>query len=62
MLNTVMAKNIGTFSKYDQRRAVKLICIVTPIDLYLKKVIINNSFLLKLKNCFFSSKHSRWVW
>ncbi len=33
-----MAKNIGTFSKYDQRRLWKLICIVTPIDLLFKKI------------------------
>ncbi len=30
---TVMAKNIGTLGKYDQRRLWKLICIVNPFDL-----------------------------
>ncbi len=30
---TVMAKNIGTLGKYDQRRLWKLICIVIPFDL-----------------------------
>ncbi len=30
---TVMARNIGTFGKYDQRRLWKLICIVNPFDL-----------------------------
>ncbi len=35
--NTVMAKNIGTLGKYDQRRLWKLICIVNPFDLLFKK-------------------------
>ncbi len=30
---TVMAKNIGTLGKYDQKRLWKLICIVNPFDL-----------------------------
>ncbi len=34
---TVMAKNIGTIGKYDQIRLWKLICIVNPFDLLLKK-------------------------
>ncbi len=33
---TVMAKNIGTLGKYDQRRLWKLIFIVNPFDLLLK--------------------------
>ncbi len=32
-----MAKNICTLGKYDQRRLWKLICIVNPFDLLLKK-------------------------
>ncbi len=40
-----MAKNIGTLGKYDQRRLWKLICIVNPFDLLLKK-IKNKSFLI----------------
>ncbi len=32
-----MAKNIGTLAKYDQRRLWKLICIVNPFDLLIKK-------------------------
>ncbi len=32
-LYTVMAKNIGTLGKYDQRRLWKWICIVNPFDL-----------------------------
>ncbi len=32
-----MAKNIGTLGEYDQRRLWKLICIVNPFDLLLKK-------------------------
>ncbi len=32
----VMAKNIGTLGKYDQRRLWKLICIVNPLIFYLK--------------------------
>ncbi len=32
-----MAKNIGTLGKYDKRRLWKLICIVNPFDLLLKK-------------------------
>ncbi len=35
--HTVMAKNIGTLGKYDQRRLWKLICIVNPFDLLFKK-------------------------
>ncbi len=31
--STVMAKNIGTLGKIDQRRLCKLICIVNPFDL-----------------------------
>ncbi len=31
--STVMAKNIGTLGKYDQRRLWKLISIVNPFDL-----------------------------
>ncbi len=34
---TVMAKNIGTLGKYDQRRLWKCICIVNPFDLSFKK-------------------------
>ncbi len=34
---TVMAKNISTVGKYDQRRLWKLICIVNPFDLLFKK-------------------------
>ncbi len=33
----VMAKNIGTLGKYDQRRLWKLICIVNTFDLLFKK-------------------------
>ncbi len=33
----VMAKNIGTLGKYDQRQLWKLICIVNPFDLLFKK-------------------------
>ncbi len=36
-LHTLMAKNIGTLGKYDQRRLRKLICIINPFDLWLKK-------------------------
>ncbi len=32
---TVMAKNIGTLGKYDQRRLWKLICIVNPFDFFI---------------------------
>ncbi len=32
-LYTVMAKNIGTLGKYDQRSLWKWICIVNPFDL-----------------------------
>ncbi len=32
-----MVRIIGTLGKYDQRRLWKLICIVNPFDLYLKK-------------------------
>ncbi len=32
---TVMAKNIGTLDKYDQKRLWKFICIVSPFDLLL---------------------------
>ncbi len=32
-VHTVMAKNIGTLGKYDQRKLWKLICIVNPFDL-----------------------------
>ncbi len=35
---TVMAKNIGTHGKYDQRRLWKWIFIVTPFDLLFKKI------------------------
>ncbi len=35
---TVMAKNIGTLGKYDQRRLWKLICIVNPFALLFKKI------------------------
>ncbi len=34
---TVMAKNIGTLGKYDQRRLWKCICIVNPFDLLFKE-------------------------
>ncbi len=37
LIYTVMAKNIGTIGKYDQRRLWKLICIVNPFDLLFKK-------------------------
>ncbi len=33
-----MAKDIGTLGKYDERRLWKLICIVNPFDLLLKKI------------------------
>ncbi len=33
--NTVMAKNIDTLGKYDQRRLWKLICIVNPFDIFI---------------------------
>ncbi len=36
-LCTVMAKNIGTLGKYDQRSLWKLICIVNPFDLLFYK-------------------------
>ncbi len=36
----VMAKNIDTLGKYDQRRLWKLICIVNSIDLLFKKIKI----------------------
>ncbi len=36
VLHTVMAKNIGTLGKYDQRRLWKWICIVNPFDRLLK--------------------------
>ncbi len=29
----IMAKNIGTLGKYDQRRLLKLICNVNPFEL-----------------------------
>ncbi len=34
---TVMAKNIGTLCKFDQKRLWKLICIVSPFDLFLSQ-------------------------
>ncbi len=34
---TVMAKNIGTLGKYDQRRLLKSICIINPFDILFKK-------------------------
>ncbi len=37
-----MAKNIGTLSKYEQRRLWQLICIANPFDLLLKKKYIYN--------------------
>ncbi len=42
--HTVMAKNIGTVGKYNQRKLWKLICIVNPFDLLLKKKITNLTF------------------
>ncbi len=39
---TVMAKNIGTLGKYDQRRMQKLICIVNPFDLLFKTFTKSN--------------------
>ncbi len=44
---TVMAKNIGTLGKYDQRRLWKLICIVNPFDLLLKNSQKSNLGTLK---------------
>ncbi len=41
---TVMAKNIGTFGKYDQRRLWKCICIVSIFDLLLNKNNKNITF------------------
>ncbi len=35
---SVMAKNIGTLVKYDQRSLWKLICIVNPFDLLFLKL------------------------
>ncbi len=35
---TVVAKNIGTLGKYDQKRLWKWICIVKPFDLLFKKI------------------------
>ncbi len=34
----IMAKNIGTLGKYDQRMLWKCICIVNPFDLLLKMI------------------------
>ncbi len=34
---TVMAKNIGTLGKYDQRRLWKWFCIVNPFDILFKQ-------------------------
>ncbi len=61
-----MAKNIGTLGNFDQRRLWKLICIVNPFDLLLKK----SNLLLNIKNLkcgeisfwnvFFSS-NTRWT-
>ncbi len=44
VLYTVMAKNIGTLGKYDQRRLWKCICIVNPFDLLFKKNPQNLAF------------------
>ncbi len=33
-IHTIMAQNIGTLGKYDQRRLRKLICIVYPFGLF----------------------------
>ncbi len=49
---TVMAKNIGTFGKYDQRRLWKLICIVNPFDLIF--------FLSQKSNLSLDSKNLKW--
>ncbi len=43
IIYTVMAKNISTLGKYDQRRLWKLICIVNPFDLLLKIYIFETS-------------------
>ncbi len=63
---TVMAKNIGTLGKYDQRRLWKWICIVNPFELLLKKsqkfnLSLDNKNLkwgeISLWNMFFSNTH-----
>ncbi len=41
---TVMAKNIDTLGKYDQRRLWKWICIVNPFYLLFKKIHKNLTF------------------
>ncbi len=38
-----MTKNIGTLDTYDQRRLWKCICIVNPLDIFLKSQTSNLS-------------------
>ncbi len=45
---TVMAKNIGTLGKYDQRRLWKCICIIYTFDILFKE--FKNKSNLSLDN------------
>ncbi len=47
--NTVMAKNIGTLGKHDQRRLWKFICIVNPFELLFKKNYKNLTFHWRIR-------------
>ncbi len=40
-----MAQNIGTHGKYDQRSLWKLICIINPFELLLKKITKTEPFI-----------------
>ncbi len=68
MYYTVMAKNMGTLGKYEQRRLWKFICIVNPFDILLKKKTKSNLSLVNknfkwgggniiMKYLFFSNTH-----
>ncbi len=50
VIYTVMAKNIGTIGKYDQRRLWKWICIVNPFDIYIFFFLKSQNSNLSLDN------------
>ncbi len=54
---TVIAKNIGTLGKYNQRRLWKWICIVNSFDLLFKKKIQKSILSLDNKNLKWGKYH-----